>query len=598
MSLPTLLILAIVIAVSALLITDKVRADLLALLTLVALGVTGLVRPEDLFSGFSRSAVITILALFIITGGLERTGATRILGAQLGRLAGTKEPRAVAAVMVITALLSLIMNNIAAAAVMLPGVIGLTRRTELRPSRLLMPLAFASLLGGMATLFATSNILVSAALADQGFRPYGVLDFLPVGLPMAAAGILYMALAGRRLLPEHGLGGEKGPRRPSVSLSETYGLAEAVSGAYVKPGSVMAGRTLAEGGWGRQLGLSVVGLSRGGGLVLAPSYDHKVIEGDVVIFTGSASDDDLGRYGLIRTDDPAWQGKFTSTQVSLVEVTLAPRSPFAGKTLRELNFRQKYDLNVLALWRAGQTIREGIAGLPLQFGDALLVQGFRERIRLLRDEPGFLILEEDVEEPAPGGKAWLAAGLTAAAVALSAVGVLPIALATFTCALLMVLFGCLSMDEAYGAIEWRAVFLIAGMLPLGLAMTRTGTADLVGSLLVRLLGGWGPLALAGGLFLAAMLLTQVMGGQATAVVIAPIAIAAAASLGADPRAVGLAVAMGCSTAFLTPFGHPSNVLVMGPGGYTLRDYTRVGLPLTLLLFAVLLGSLAVWMNVR
>jgi di/tricarboxylate transporter len=593
MSLQSLLLIGIILGVAVLLISNKVREDVVALLSLVVLGLTNLVDNEAMFSGFSRSAVITILALFIITAGLEKTGATRILGRHLSRLAGTSETRAIVVVMLATALLSLVMNNLVAAAVLLPAVIGITRQTDLKPSKLLIPLSFGSLLGGMATLFTTANILVSTALVDQGFQPYGVLDFIPVGLPMAVSGILFMALIGRKLLPAHSLGGDR-RARPGTSLAETYGLVEAVSGAYVKLGSEMAGKSVAEGEWGRLLGLSVVGIARGGQVMLAPSSGTQVLEGDVVISTGTIKDETLAQHGLIRTEDPAWQGRFISSHVSLVELVLAPRSPFAGKTLREIGFREKFDMRALALWRAGNTIQSSLADIPLEFGDALLVQTTHDRVRKLRDEPGFIILEEDRDEEPPGRKAWIAVALTTAAVILPAANLLPIAESAFAIALFMVLLGCLSMDEAYHAIEWRAIFLIAGMLPLGLAMTSTGTAVLVGDLLVDILGSWGPLALAGGIFLTTTLLTQIIGGQATAVVFAPIAIAAASVLHTDPRGIGMAVAMGCSTAFLTPFGHPSNVLVMGPGGYTLKDYTRVGLPLSLVLFITLLFALAVF----
>jgi len=590
------LLLTIILVVTILLISGRMRPDLVALLALVTLGLTGLVSPSELFSGFSRSAVITILALFIITDGLEKTGATQILGRQLRRLAGTTETRAIVAVMVTTATLSLVMNTIAAAAVLLPPVIGITRLTKLKPSKILLPLAYASLLGGMATLFTTANILVSSALSEQGLQGYGVLDFVPVGLPMAVAGIVYMATVGRRLLPEHSLGGENGRERHE-SLSETYSLQEAVFGVYVKPGSAMAGLTLNSGGWGKQLGLSVVGISRGGGIRLAPSPHEEVLEGDVILFTGTIKENDLARYGLVATHDPTWKGNLISSRVSLVEVVLAPRSTFAGKTLRDINFRERYNLTALALWRQGKTFRENLADITLQYGDALLLQGTRDRIKLLRNDPAFIILEEDIEDAPPDSRAFVAVGLTVAAIVLSAANVLPIAEATFSAALFMVLLGCLSMDEAYQAIEWRAIFLIAGMLPIGFAMASTGTAGLLGNLLTSLVGGGGWLALAGGLFILTMLLTQVMGGQATAVVMAPIAIAAAQGLGADPRAIGMAVAMGCSTAFLTPFGHPTNILVMGPGGYSIKDYARVGLPLTVLLFVVLLLSLAVFWRV-
>lgn len=592
-----LLVLALVAAVGVLLISDKIRPDLVALLLLVTLGLTGLVSPKDLFSGFSRPAVITVLSLFIITGGLERTGATRILGQRLNRLAAGREARAVLVVMVATALLSLVMNTIAAAAVLLPAVIGITRHSRLRPSKLLMPLSFGALLGGMATLFTTANILVSAALVDHGLRPYGVLDFIPVGLPMAVVGIVFMALFGRRLLPDRGIGGQERPVRQGDHLPEIYDLRQMVREVYVKPGSTLAGLSVSEGGWGKRLGLNVVGISRGGVIRLAPPQSEKVLEGDVVMFTGHTDADEAARCGLISTEDPAWHGQLVSGQVSLVEVTLAPRSALAGKTLREIDFREKFSLSVLAIWREGRTIREALADIPLRFGDALLMQGHPSKIQLLRREADFLVLEEDIAGIESPRKAWLAVGLTTAAVIFSAFNVLPIAEAAFAAASLMILFNCLNMDDAYRSIEWRTVFLIAGMLPLGLAMTGSGTAEFAGNALVNVLGRWGPLAVAAGAFWMTMLLTQVMSGQATAVVLAPIAIAAALSLGVDPRGMAMAVAMGCSTAFLTPFGHATNLLVMGPGGYTVKDYARAGLPLTLLLFAVLVITLPLFWKI-
>ena len=597
MTLSIAFVLALIALVSLLLITGRIRADLMALLLLAVLGLTGLVRPEDLFAGFSRPAVITILALFIISGALERTGATRLLGQRLNRLAGGSEARAVLVVMVAAAVLSLAMNTIAAAAVLLPVVIGISRHTQLRPSKLLMPLAFGSLLGGMATLFTTSNLLVSAALVDQGLRGYGILDFLPVGLPMALAGIVFVAFVGRRWLPDHGLGGQSEMPRTGT-LVETYGLKETVCAAYVKPGSSMAGQTLAEGGWGGRLGLNVVGISRGGAVRLAPAPAEEVLEGDVVLFTGYTDDEELSPFGLVLTQDPAWHGQMFSDQVSLVEVVLTPRSALAGKTLREISFREKHDLSVLALWREGTAIREGVGEIPLRFGDALLIQGRRSKIALLRGSADFIVLEEDTAGPESPRRAWLAIGLTTVAVVLPALNLLPIAETTFSAAALMVLFGCLTMDEAYGEIEWKAVFLIAGMLPLGLAMASTGTAAFVGQGLIRTLGAWGPLALAGGIYLATTLLTQVMSGQVTAVVLAPIAIAAAQQVGVDPRGLAMAVAMGCSTAFLTPISHAANLLVMGPGGYKFSDYSRVGLPLTVVLFVVLLVSLALVWGIR
>jgi di/tricarboxylate transporter len=598
MTLSIVLVLALVVGAAALMIADRLRPDLVALVVLVVLGLTGLVQPQNLFSGFSRSAVITIMALFIITAALERTGATRALAQQLHRLAGESEGRAVLVVMVASALLSLVMNTIAAAAVLLPGVIALTRQAGLRPSRLLIPLAWGSLLGGMATIYTTANILVSTSLVDQGLRPFGMLDFLPIGVPLALAGIGYMALYGRRLLPSRGLGGQTGAERPAGKLAEAYGMPQAVSAAYVRPGSSMAGLTLAEGQWGERLCLNIVGISRGGTVNLAPESGDEVLEGDIVLYTGFTDDTELQRYGLVATRDPGWSGQLASEAVSLVEVVLAPRSAFAGKTLRDLHFREKYDMRVLAIWREGQTLRDALADIPLRFGDALLLQGHHSKLPLLRDEPALIVLVEDTGPLRTPRQAWVAVGLTTVAVLLPALGLVPIAEATFTAAVLMVLLGCLDMNDAYNAIEWKAIFLIAAMLPLGFAMADTGAAAFVGSQLVDGLGGLGPLAVAAGLFWATTLLTQVMSGQVTPVVLAPIAVAAAERIGADPRGMAMAVAMGCSTAFLTPMAHSSNLLVMGPGGYKFNDYSRVGLPLTLLLFVVLMAELALFWGIR
>jgi di/tricarboxylate transporter len=376
-------------------------------------------------------------------------------------------------------------------------------------------------------------------------------------------------------------------------------MREAVCACYVRPGSAMAGLSLEAGKWGERLGLNVLGISRGGAMRLAPTPDAEVLEGDVVLFTGFTDDEELSRYGLVFTKDPAWQGQLASEQVSLVEATLAPRASLAGKTLREIQFRERYDLSVLAIWREGNTLRDALGDLPLRFGDALLIQGRRSRINMLRNNPNFLILEEEEgAEARVSRKAWLAVALTTAAVTLPALNVLPIAESVFAAAALMLLFNCLSMEQAYGAIEWKTIFLIAGMIPLALAMTSTGAAALVGNGLVGLLGGWGALAVAGGIYLATTLLTQVLSGQVTPLVIAPIAIAAAQHLGLDPRGMAMAVAMGCSTAFLTPISHSANMLVMGPGGYKFKDYARAGLPLTAVLFVVLLVGLAVFWGIR
>ncbi len=599
MTLQIAFVLLLVGAVATLMVTERLRPDLAALSALVVLGLTGLIGPDDLFSGFSRQAVITVMALSIIAEALDRTGVTHRLGRLLLHASGTSLRRTIIIVSSATALLSLVMNTVAAAAVLLPAAMGMARTSGQRPSRLLMPLAFGALLGGMATLFTTANILVSNALSEKGYPAYGVLDFLPLGLPMALAGIGVIALLGPRLLPDRARDGER-EMRPAGTLMEAYQLRQEVQAAYVKPASRMAGQSLADGGWGERLGLNVLAISRGGVVTLAPPRAERVREGDIVMYTGQVDETELAENGLVLTQDPDWNRQLASDQISLVEVSLAPRSSLAGQTLREMAFRDKYNLTVLAIWREGNTLRDALAEIPLRFGDALLMQGSRRPIELLRRDTNFLVLTEDFgEAEAPlSPQAWIVLALTAAAVVVPALGLLPIAETTFAAAVLMVLLGCLTMEEAYAAVEWRSIFLIAGMLPLGIALTNTGAAALIGEGLVNVVGGFGPLVLAGGLFAFTVAMTQIIGGQVTPVVLAPIAIAAAEHIGlgvAGVRGVAMAVALGCSTAFLTPMSHSVNLLVMGPGAYRFNDYRKLGIPLTIVLLIVLLAGLAlIW----
>jgi di/tricarboxylate transporter len=271
---------------------------------------------------------------------------------------------------------------------------------------------------------------------------------------------------------------------------------------------------------------------------------------------------------------------------------LAPRSDLIGRTLRETRFRDRYGMSVLALWRAGRSIRTGLTDLPLQLGDGLLLQGERGRLPVLRAEPDLIVLDRGADEPPPSRRrGWLALTIMISTLALATVSHLGIGEVMLGGALVMILSGALAMDDAYKAIEWRSIFLVAGMLPLGTAMTKTGAADLITHGVLAVLGGWGPLALLAGLIALAILLTQAMNGAAVAAVMAPIAIQTAQRIGVDPRSFAMGIALACSFAFLTPLGSAVNVLVMGPGGYSFRDYFRVGLPLVLLLFVVVLGLL-------
>jgi di/tricarboxylate transporter len=588
---PAFFVFVITLIAAVLLITEKLRPDLVALSMLVILGLSGLVTPAQTFAGFSGSAVMTILAISIISGGLHATGVTHWIGTWMRRLGGQSEPRLILVIMLASALLSLLMNNIAAAGVLLPAVMTLSRQTDHPPSRLMMPLAFGTLLGGMATLLTTSNIIVSGALKDAGYKPFGLLDFLPIGIPIVLVGVLYMLLWGRRLLPSKASAlDDVRLRFGGRSLASLYDLEKNVCYVLVLPGSFVAGQTLQEGQWYQRFGLSAIGVLHLGHLNVAPSRDKIIYGGDVVVAQGSPDPEVLHNFGL-KLEKPTLPLKVVDESIILAEVVLAPHTSLVGSTLKEIHFREKFGLNVLAVWREGSSLQEDIPDLPLRFGDALLVQGEAARLRYLREGRDFIVLEEDPDPVMNPARAKAALIITLVTLTVAAFGWLPVAEVAFAGAILMLLVGCLGMEEAYRSIEWKAVFVIAGMWPLSYAIQSSGLADLAVGAISRGFGQVSPLGLAGILIGFTLLVTQLVGGQVASLILSPLALAAAIASGADARSMGMAVALGCSLAFLTPFGHPVNVMVMGPGGYSLRDFLRVGAPLTLLLILTILAGL-------
>lgn len=597
MSIPAIFTLAVTIIATVLLIGNWLRPDLVALLVLVALGVTRLVSPTDALAGFSGSAVITILAISIIAEGLQQTGITAWLGQQMKRLGGQGETRLLVVVMLSGAVLSLFMNNIAAMAVLLPATMGLARQLRIPPSRLLMPLAYGVIVGGMATLFTTSNIIASSALQDAGLKPFGVLDFAPIGLPLIVIAILYMVLIGRRFLPDRAPAMRAANfHRQRDELLGTYGMAVSLWEVKVLPGSFMAGQSIRQGEWRTRVRLNVLGITRNGNFLSAPQSESVIREGDVVMAQGEPTKESLEAHGLRLLEKPRSLGQTIGGGALLAELVLAPHSNLAGKTLRDIHFREKFNLTVLALWRAGKPIHMGFANMPLQVGDGLLVQGTAANLHMLYQERDFIVLEEDPDVILRPEKARMATliGLVTLVIAIS--GWLPIALVSMAGAVAMILTGCLSMDEAYQSIDWKAIFLIAGMWPLSTAIQSSGLSNEVVQGVLALAGRVSPIMLVAILLFVTMLFTNIMAGQAAApIVLAPIGLSIAQATGTDPRMMLMAIALGCSLAFPTPIGHPVNVIVMGSGGYTFKDFFRVGWLLTALLFlAILLGLYLFW----
>lgn len=580
--------LAVLGGAAVLFLSDRLRPDVVALLALLALGIGGVLTPAEAFSGFSRSAVITIIGIFIIAEGLRRCGATEQASAALLALAGRTEARLVATVMLAGAGLSLFMNNIAAAAVLLPAVSSAARRTGVGSARLMMPLAFGTILGGMATLLTTTNIVAGGLLRDQGLPGFGLLDFAPVGLPIVGAGVLYMVLVGRHRLPAVSATEQVAAEaRERVDLVRLYGFDRNLFRARVPEGSAMTGRPLLESTLRERYAVEVVAIQRDGETILSPAPDERVFPGDVLVLAGDVADfrrRDVEPY-LETIEGEDWrEADLRSRDVVVAEAVVAPRSSLIGLTLREAYFRSKYGMNVLAIWRAGRPIRVEARDVPLQYGDGLLLQGPRARLRVLRAEAD-VILYGDPEaapvEPVPSVRraAW---GILIVALAVGALVPQAIGEVMLAAGLAMVLAGLLSMDQAYDAIDWKTVFLVAAILPLGIAMTKSGAADVLAGALLGLTGPFGPTAVLVTLVVGTVFLCQAMHGAAVVAIVTPIAIQAAGQSDLEPRSLVMAVALATSVAFVTPLGHPANLLVMGAAGYRFRDFARVGLPLTVL----------------
>jgi di/tricarboxylate transporter len=584
-----------ILAISILLfITDWLRVDLVALLILLALILAGLITPAEAFEGFSSPAVITVWAIFIVSGGLFYTGVANLLGDRLLRLAGTKTPRLVAVVMTAVGLMSGVMNNVGATAVMMPAIVSMAIKARVNASKLLIPLAFGSLLGGMTTLIGTPpNILVSDALRMAGLEPFSLLDFAPVGLVVLVLGVAYMAFIGLRLLPDRTpaerLAGAAGP---DADLVDLYRLGERLFRARVPAGSPLIGRTLAESGLRQDFDLSLIALERGKGTSLAPDKDTILRRGDMLLLEGMfdhLSWAEARGYLDLQPEVGVQDVELQSEVVGIAEAILSPHSLLVGKTLADIQFREKYNLNVLAVLRDGRPRRTGLTGLPLRFGDTLLVQGPRQNVRVLQREVDFVVLGAvEAAPPVRAKKAPIAVAILGVMLVPVVAGWLPITAAALLAGVLMVITGCLTMDEAYQSIEWKAVFLVAGTLPLGIAMEKTGTAQFLAGLMVDVVGRFGPMALLAGFFVLTNLLTQFMSNAASTVLIAPIAIGVAQQVGSEPYGLLMAVAVAASAGFLTPVAHQSNVLVMGPGGYRFGDYLKAGLALDLITLVVVL----------
>jgi di/tricarboxylate transporter len=600
----------VVLVVPLLLIgTNRLREDVGALLIAVVLGVAQALglpvlgaanTPSDgvkAISGFGQPVVITLLCLFIVTRCLDKTGVTRWIARQVLALGGQSENRLIFLFTTATALLSLFMNNLAAGALLLPSAMDVARRTGIKPSKLLIPVAYGSLLGGSATYFTSANIIASDLLTTANPRqsPLHILDFTPTGGLMAIVAIVFIAFFGKRFLPDR----EPSPeqlvvRRTGSQLEDDYQLGERLWEVQVLTGSPLVGKSLGETGIRGQLGLSVPAIWHGRQAIFNPLPEQVIQVRDILLIIGREERvSQLGQRGC-RIGRETQNNHISQRGVWLAEVLLTPHSQAEGKTLKELDFREKYGFTAVALRRGERSYRTDVADLKLTWGDTLLVVGDPGKLKRLRNSADFIVLESDLsDQPLQLRGAIFSSGVVLAAVLASIAG-FPVYLSTLAAALVIILSGLLTMEEIYRSMEWRAIFLIAGMYSVSIAMTNTGLATLIGQGMVGLVAPLGGLGLAAGAYWLTAFLTQLMGGQVTTLVTGPVVISAAISAHVSPQAIAVMAAIGCSASFFTPIAHPVNILMIGPANYRFSDFFHLGWRLTLVCFAMLMVGMALF----
>ncbi len=577
---PIALTLVVLIVALIAFVGEWLPIDLTALAVTVVLMILGLVKPEEGISGFGNPATITIMAMLILSAGVTKTGVINTVRDFLISWGGKSLSRQVFVLGLTVGSISAFVNNNPVVALFLPIVEQWSKQTKVSVSKLLIPLSYCTILGGLTTLVGTStNILASGIAAKLGYKEFSLFQFTKLGIPVFFIGLVYLSLAAPRLLPA---------RKPpgGDSLAEDYQLKEYVSEIIITPKSSLVGQTLRSSGIQRKFDLDVLEIIRNDIHFPPPLADKVLNVGDILLVRGSRDSllkikDEKGVEILADFKFNSLQGK-SQQEEKIAEVLILSNSRLVGTTLKDIRFRQRYNATVLAIRRGEEIIRERLGRVPLKFGDLLLVQAPKESFIGLQTTRELLVLEEKDIENLRREKAGIALAIVAGVILLSAFDILPILVTSLAGVILMVITGCLKPGEVYGAVRWDIIFLLAGLIPLGIAMDNSGTnqwlADNITRLASNLSGYW----LLVVLYLVTAILTEVLSNQATVVIMLPIAVKIAEIFALNPYSFMYVVTFASSNSFMTPIGYQTNTMVYAPGGYKFLDYTRIGLPLTIL----------------
>ena len=577
------LVVAVAVCAVVLFATEKLSVDVVAVVVMSILLISGVITPEEGIAGFSNKATVTVGAMFIISAALFKTGAVSYLGNVTSKIFKQGYWLGLITVMISVGFFSAFINNTPVVAIFIPILLGVARDLKLSTSKLLMPMSFASMFGGVCTLIGTStNILVSSVAEDYNLPAFTMFEFAPLGLILFAIGLIYMLAVGIRLIPD---------RRVEGDLIESFNLQEYITEVVLLDGASSVGHAIKDAPLVKDIELAIIEVIRGGEAFPVPSPEMVLEAGDVLRVRC-----DLEKFKKIRQRQGVslmpkfkWRDEdIESDDTRLVEAVVALNSYFINKSLKELEFRENFGATVLAVRHRGKLMRDLVSETKLDAGDALLLEVKKSRYNSLKQNPSFVIISEIKQERFRKSKIIPAIAIVLGVIVLATFNVVPIVVSSIVGAILLVLVGCITMEEAYKAIEWRIIFLLAGVLTLGVALERSGAAKLISTGIVDNVGALGgdiaPYALVSVLFLMTSLLTGVMSNNATAALLAPIAIGTANSLGVSSRPFLVAVTVAASASFMTPVGYQTNTLIYGPGQYRFSDFLKVGTPLNIIVW--------------